>query len=254
MGNIRAAPTHEQSFWRSLCNVGSQEVISMQSRRRGPIGLGAVGALTVTLGLAACGTTETRVASPEGPPAPVVVQGSRIEPGTQLTVQIDQPIGKDTAIGQPYTGRVVQAIVDEAGDPIVPVGSQVQGRVAAIQRAKGKQPAAVDLTVETLQVRGVVHPIDGRIVATDIEASSHGVNGLHVAAGTAGGALLGGILGGWTGAVVGGIAGAITGTAVSLGLSGHEAKLPAGTALVIELKRPIAVAALRGPRAAQRGP
>ncbi len=208
----------------------------------------------LALGVTACAHQGTVVQSPAGAPPPVVVTGSRIPPGTQLVAQLDQPIGKDTRPGTMFTAHVAQPVLDAAGAPIIPDGSVVMGRVADVKSGGRNRPAEVDLVVDRLLVRGVEHPLDARIVATDVEAPKHGIKGSYVGIGAGGGGVLGAIIGGWQGAVIGGIAGAVAGTAVSLGLSGREANLPQGTALAIRLERPIPVAALRGPRPAMRTP
>jgi hypothetical protein len=199
----------------------------------------------------ACASHETVVASP-AQAEPIVVTGSHIQSGTRVPTRLDQAIGKDTPRGQTFTAKVMDPIVDENGEAIIPAQSVVMGRVGDVKAGSGSKPAEVDLVIQSVLVRGVEHPIDARIVATNVEGGKPGVKGSHVAIGAGGGGLLGGILGGWQGAVIGGVTGALAGTAISLGVSGKEAKLPAGTVLVVELQRPISVASLRGPRPAMR--
>jgi len=206
-------------------------------------------AVLAALVLGACAESTTRVQSPPSEVGPQVVHGNRVPSGTNVLVQLDQPIGKDTKPGQVFTTHTVQPVVDSRGVPIIPENSMISGRVADVKSGSGDRPAEVDLVIERIAANGVDLPVDARIVAADVEASKHGVKGSHVAIGAGGGSVLGGILGGWRGAVIGGIAGAATGTAVSLGLSEREAQLPAGTVLTVQLTRSIPVAALRGSRA-----
>jgi hypothetical protein len=207
---------------------------------------------SLVLGLGACATEkQTQVSSP---PAgqPQVVYGDNVGAGTRLTVALDQPIDKNTKPGQTFTARVVEPVVDPNGLPIIGTDSVVMGVVGDVKSGSHDRPAEVDLVVNRLLVAGVQHPLDARIVATDVSGGKPSVKGAHVGVGAAGGGIVGGIIGGWQGAVIGGLAGAATGAAVSLGVSGREASLPVGTTLLVQLDRSIPVAAIRGPRPAAR--
>jgi hypothetical protein len=205
------------------------------------------------VGLAACakGTQVNAPAVGGGPTAaenPTVVQGNTITSGTRLIVQTDQPLGSDNAhVGQSYTAHVVHPVVDGSGQTIIPAGSEIVGRVAELRMGGLNSPAAINLTVDKLQVRGSEHPISAHIAATDVNASHRGVDLTYLLGGGVGGGELGAILGGTTGAPAGTASGAGAGTLISLGTTGREARLPAGTALAVQLDQPLAVRPLLPP-------
>lgn len=205
-------------------------------------------AALAAIGLCAgCSAPEAQVRSPGAATyGPVIVAGRSVPIGTRLIAVLDQPIGTEISVeGQRYTATVVTPILDAEGEPILPEGSVLTGRVAALRRGAGGAPAQVVLTVDTVLVEGVEHPLDAQILAADVQASRRDVRAEPVLGGAVGGALLGGIVGGGRGALLGGSVGAGMGTMFSLGTAETEARMPAGTALSIELTRPIPVYALR---------
>jgi outer membrane lipoprotein SlyB len=119
--------------------------------------------------------------------------------------------------------------------------------VAELRKGGVNSPAAINLAVDKLRVRGSEHPVAAHIAATDVQASNRGINLTYLLGGGLGGGVLGAILGGTGGALVGTAVGAGAGTLVSLGTTGREAKLPAGTALAVQLDQPLPIASLRSP-------
>jgi len=190
--------------------------------------------------------------APPGPPAqvaPTVIPGDTIPPGTRLFVGLDQPIGAGLSQpGQAYSATVVSPLVDTYGNVIVPAGAQVIGRIEQIAPAANNLPGAVALTVDALRVGGLDQPIQANIVGTDVQAPQRGIRPEWVLGGAGGGAVLGALLGGDVGAaILGGALGAGAGALISLGVSGSQAQLPAGTALAVQLTAPLSVAALHAP-------
>jgi hypothetical protein len=209
--------------------------------------------------VAGCATSQSPYAGPPNPPpggeiGPLVVSGDTIAPGTRLIAQLVQPIGTDVSQpGQSFSASVVEAVVDPSGVEVVPYGAQLWGRVADLRSGGNGEPASVALTIDALRVRGIDHPVRAHIVGADVEASRRGVKASHVLGGALGGAVLGAILGGGRGALVGGAVGAGAGTLISLGTARTEARLPAGTAIALELETPLSVAALRSGRRTTMG-
>jgi len=126
------------------------------------------------VGGAACATSEpktvaTNVRSLPTSPSPVIA-GNEIPSGTKLFVQLEQPIDKSTQPGQRYTARVAQDVLDESGRALIPIGSELLGYVVSVTPGTDKQPAVVGLNVDSLLVRGVMHPIDGRVAAATFQA------------------------------------------------------------------------------------
>jgi hypothetical protein len=193
-------------------------------------------------------STTVRPAAPQNAASPQVVSGDTIQQGTRILAQLDAPIGvKHAQAGQPFTATVVQPVVDAEGIPIIPVGSRVTGHIESVANGTISEPGDVSLAIDSLEIANQEHPLAASIVATDVEAPSHGVNPNYVVAGGAGGAVLGAVLGrGLGGALVGGALGAGAGTLISMGNERSNQVLPQGTALAIQLDQPIPVVALRG--------
>ena len=197
------------------------------------------------------GERQVTVATPPGTQggavAPVVIPGDTVQPGTRLFVRLDQPIGAGLSQpGQTYSATVVSPLVDNYGNTILPAGGQVIGRVEQVASPQSGQPAAVALTVDALRVGNVDHPIQANIVGTDVQAPHRGIRPEWIVGGAAGGAVLGAILGGSArSAILGGALGAGAGTLISLGTSGSQTQLPAGTGMAVQLTAPLSVAALR---------
>jgi hypothetical protein len=176
----------------------------------------------------------------------VVVHGTEIAAGTKLVAQLDQPLGSGVSHpGDRYTAHLVQPILDASNHQVVPAGSIVEGHVTELRSGGLNKPAAINLTVDHLRAGSVEAPIAAHIAAADVEAPHKGINLNYLLGGGFGGAVLGAVIGGTTGALLGGALGAGAGTLISLGTTGHEAKLPAGTALAVELDRPVPLSALK---------
>jgi hypothetical protein len=137
----------------------------------------------VVTGAAACASwnkpEQTSIRSLPSTPSPVV-SGDVIPSGTRLFVQLEQPIDKSTQPGQRYTARVAQDILDDSGHALIPIGSELMGYVVSVSKGSDKQPAVVGLNVDSLIVKGVLHPIDGRVAAATLQGS----DAPHLPAGT----------------------------------------------------------------------
>jgi hypothetical protein len=127
----------------------------------------------VVVGAAACATNEpkqTSIRSLPSTPSPVI-SGNEIPSGTKLFVQLEQPIDKATQPGQRFTARVAQDILDDSGHALIPVGSELMGFVVSVFPGSDKQPAVVGLNVDSLIVKGLLHPIDGRVATMTLQGT-----------------------------------------------------------------------------------
>lgn len=176
--------------------------------------------------------------------APVVAYGLSVPRGTRLKVELEQGLGKHSSVGQIYTAKVIQPVVDDGGRPIIPAGSEVVGHVKHVQEAQGDTPARIHLAVDKIEVNGVDHALAGRFVSVEPEAHKEVESGAVHAAGR--GATTGLITGGPPGMVVGGLIGATSGTVISLHRVSGET-LPQGTTLTLEIENSIPIATLRRP-------
>jgi len=198
-------------------------------------------AIAPMLGSMACSSISKSTSGPKV--APVVAHGLSVPSGTRLKVELEQGLGKNSSVGQLYTAKVIQPVVDDRGQPVIPEGSEVVGHVQKVQQASGTTTARIHLTVDKIEVHGVNHALAGRFVSVDPEAHKEVESGAVHAAGR--GATTGLITGGPPGAVIGGLLGATTGSVISLHRVSDET-LPQGTTLTLEIESSIPIAALRG--------
>src|SRR5207247_9903747 len=159
----------------------------------------------------------------------------------------------------PFSGRVTEAVTVD-GKTVIPVGTTVQGRVTKVnepRRIAGKPTIAI--FPETIVLPSGEHymlnaPLidtnlrNGTDVNTEGQFKGAGHDGkdlTEIGFGTGGGMLVGGLIGGGKGLLVGGTIGATATVAHWLGKR-RSAMLPAGTELVMELSRRLALTAASG--------
>jgi len=186
--------------------------------------------------------------------------GSPILPsGTPIHMKLET--GLSTAVnkvGDTFTGRVTSDVQNN-GSVVIPVGSQITGKVTRSkeQRMYKGRPVLELRPEEVILPNGERYQINAVLTATDSESgtsvdSEGQIRGdrldkrdkLEMAAGTGGGALAGGVIarsgkGTLVGAMIGG------GAAVVYWLSKTKsASLTAGTEIVMELARPMSMTAV----------
>jgi hypothetical protein len=161
--------------------------------------------------------------------------------------------------GDPFSGRVTEAVMLE-GKPLIPIGATVQGRVTRVsepRRFAGKP--TISIFPETVVLPNGEHYMlnatlvdtslrDGTDVNSEGQFKGKGYDGkdmTEIGIGTGGGMLAGGLIGGGKGLLIGGAVGATATVAHWLGKR-NSAMLPAGTELVMELSRPLAMTAATG--------
>ena len=161
--------------------------------------------------------------------------------------------------GDPFSGRVTEAVMLE-GKPLIPIGATVQGRVTRVsepRRIAGKP--TISIFPETVVLPNGEHYMlnatlvdtslrDGTDVNSEGQFKGKGYDGkdmTEIGIGTGGGMLAGGLIGGGKGLLIGGAVGATATVAHWLGKR-NSAMLPAGTELVMELSRPLAMTAATG--------
>lgn len=173
--------------------------------------------------------------------------------GTSLKMKLETTLATfSNHAGDPFQARVMEPVVVN-GQSVIPVGTTVQGRVTKTsepRRIAGKPtialfPEAIVLPngerymlnatlVDTNRGRGTDVNTEGQFKG----AGRDGKDLTEIGMGTGGGMLIGGLAGGGQGLLIGGAIGA--GATVTHWLSKHRsATLPAGTALWMELSRPM---------------
>src|SRR2546428_10195411 len=177
--------------------------------------------------------------------------------GTALKVKLENNLTTfSNKAGDPFSGRVTEAVVID-GKTVIPIGTTVQGRITKItepRRIAGKP--TIGIFPETVVLpNGERYMLNATLVDTSLRAGTDvneegqfkgaghdGKDITEIGMGTGGAMLVGGLIGGGQGMLIGGALGAPA--TVAHWLSKHRsAMLPAGTELVMELSRPMALTA-----------
>ena len=164
-------------------------------------------------------------------PAPVTIPA-----GTSLAVRVDQAISARTArAGDPFTGEMVNPIMDSQGNALIPQRTRVSGVVdAAHQGGRFKGASVLELRLTSMELNGQRVPLRTR----DLTQARKG-KGKRTAAMIGGGSglgmLIGGLAGGGRGLLIGGLAGAGAGTAGAAFTGNKNLVIPAETVVHFKL-------------------
>jgi hypothetical protein len=199
---------------------------------------------------------ETKTAEPaasaaapsEAPPAPKApsFREVTVPEGTRLPIVLETTVGSDISrVEEPVHARLARD-VKVHGDTVLPEGSRISGIVTEATRSgKVKGLAHVAVRFSALVPQGSdAADTRYRIETASIErtaASTKKKDAMEIGGGGAGGALIGALVGGKKGALIGTAVGGGAGTAVVLSTRGKEVRLAKGTALTLELARPLTV-------------
>lgn len=175
--------------------------------------------------------------------------------GTAMKVKLEKTLSTSSnQSGDPFSGRVTEAVVLD-GKTVIPIGATVQGRVTKVnepRRISGKP--TIGIFPETVVLpNGERYMLNAALVDTSLghgtdvndegqfKGTGHdGKDLTEIGFGTGGGMLVGGLIGGGKGLLIGGTIGATATVAHWLGKH-RSAEIPAGTELVLELSRPLAM-------------
>jgi hypothetical protein len=180
--------------------------------------------------------------------------------GTSVKVKLENALTTfSSKSGDPFSARVTEAVMLD-GKPVIPIGATVQGRVTKAsepRRIAGKPTLAIFPETVVLP-NGEHYMLNATLVDTSVrngtdvndegQFKGKGYDGkdmTEIGMGTGGGMLVGGLIGGGKGVLIGGAVGATATVAHWLGKK-NSATLPAGTELVMELSRPLAMTAATG--------
>ncbi len=176
--------------------------------------------------------------------------------GTSMKVKLETALTTSSKTGDPFSGRVTEAVLLD-GKPVIPIGATVEGRVVKAsepRRIQGKPTIAI-FPESVVLPSGEHCVLNATLVDTSVrngtdvndegQFKGKGYDGkdlTQIGIGTGGGMLVGGLIGGGKGVLIGGAVGATATVAHWLGKK-NSATLPAGTELVMELSRPLAMTA-----------
>jgi hypothetical protein len=151
-----------------------------------------------------------------------------IAAGTNLTIRINQHISVKTShAGDRFSGEVVDPVVSDNNQVVIPKGSPVSGVVVAShRRGHFKGSSILELRLTYLTLNGTRYALD----TSDLTQTKKGKgkrSAAFIGGGTGLGMLVGGVATGGVGLLVGGLVGAGGGTALG-GLTGNrDIEIPA---------------------------
>ncbi len=180
--------------------------------------------------------------------------------GTSMKVKLENTLATfSSKSGDPFSARVTEAVMLD-GKPVIPIGATVQGRITKSsepRRIAGK-PTITIFPENVILPNGEHYMLNAVLVDTSVrngtdvndegEFKGKGHDGkdmTEIGMCTGGGMLVGGLIGGGKGVLIGGAVGATATVAHWLGKK-NSTMLPAGTELVMELSRPLAMTATTG--------
>jgi hypothetical protein len=180
--------------------------------------------------------------------------------GTAINMKLETTLATfSSKAGDPFSARVTQAVVMD-GKTVIPIGTTVEGRVMKAtepRRVAGKPTIAI-FPESLVLPNGDKFMLNASLVdtnarhGTDVNtegqfkgAGHDGKDLTEIGLGTGGGMLIGGLADGGKGLLIGGAVGATVTVAHWLGKH-RSAMLPAGTELVMELNRPMALTVASG--------
>jgi hypothetical protein len=176
--------------------------------------------------------------APVPPPPP---QKVTIPAGTQLTVRLNEPLDSErNQVGDQFHASLGAPIVLD-DQTVIPIGTDVTGRVAAVQSA-GRFAGSSLLTLEltSLAVNGKTYNVQTNQWSR--QGKGEGKNtAVKAGGGAALGAIIGGLASGGRGAAIGAAAGGAAGTGVAATKKGEQIKLGPESSLNFQLTNALTV-------------
>ena len=162
-----------------------------------------------------------------------------IPAGTTLRLELTSAVASDSSKVEDAVRAELRQPLSIDGREVVPVGTDVVGRVTAVQRAgRVKGRARVAFRFDTMRVEGDNYEINTAGIARQAEATK-GEDATKIAVGAGAGAAIGALLGGGDGAAKGAAIGGAGGTGVVLATRGREVRLGPGVSINTRLTSPL---------------
>ena len=180
------------------------------------------------------------VQAPPPPPQPTY-RNVTVASGSTIPVRMTQTLDSATTeAGTPFSGVVASDILVD-GIVAIPAGSNVSGRVDAVQEAAHfKGSSMLTVSINTVTRRG--ERVEVSAEPYTVTGKGRGVNTAEKAAGGAAvGAILGGIFGGGKGAAIGAAAGGGVGAGSQAVTRGQQVQIMSESVVRFHLNSPIAV-------------
>ena len=170
----------------------------------------------------------------------------RLPAGTRIMVRLDVELSsKVSSINDTFKVFVAKPVKNRE-TIVLPAGTEIEGRVTGVSRAKsGGKNGKLDIVFEWLRLsKDAKREIDGVLITPVRVESASTMNALSLIGGTATGALIGGVAMSGKGALIGAGLGAATGTGVLLFRKGKEMRISKDVEFEIELKREVVLPVL----------
>jgi hypothetical protein len=164
----------------------------------------------------------------------------RLPVGTRIVLKLDVDLSSGvSSVDDTFLATIAKPVVVRDAT-VLPVGTLIEGRVAAVERAAGGgQSGSLDIVFETLKLPGEIRRIEGFMVTPPVERPSRTVAFLSVIGGLAAGAALGSATRTSNGALIGGAVGAAAGTGIALAHKGRDVRIKKDQEFEIELKKEV---------------
>jgi hypothetical protein len=182
---------------------------------------------------------------PAPPPIPpVVLDRSMLPRGAVLQASVDQTLATDRSkVGERFLATLHTPIVDRNGKVLLPDKSKLVMSVDKIEKGRGARAAKLEIAPAAVQVAcpggTLERPITAHTVEVPLEAAPDEPDRDRARRGAIGGAIFGGMLLWVPGVAIGYGIGGGGGMAESLAERVVNAQLIAGTAIKVEVERPL---------------
>jgi hypothetical protein len=161
--------------------------------------------------------------------------------GTTLRLELTSSVASESSKVEDLVSAELRQPITIDGREVVPAGTDVTGRVTAVERSgRVKGRARVAFRFDSMSVAGDEYEIDTATIARQAEATK-GEDATKIGVGAAAGAAIGGLLGGGDGAAKGAAIGGAGGTGVVLATRGREVRLGPGASVNARLTSPLVV-------------
>lgn len=184
-------------------------------------------------------------------PAPATDPGPQyrdmtVPGGSTMAVTLNQELSTRTSqVGDLFTTTVASPVMVD-GQVAIPAGSQIRGRVTAVQKSgKPGEAAVLKVAFDEVTVDGDTYPVAltvAEATPTSKSRSSTGEKAGKIGIGALAGAVIGQVIGGDTkSTVIGAAVGAAAGSAIVLGSGDSDAVLAEGSPMTLTVDEPLTV-------------
>lgn len=169
----------------------------------------------------------------------------RLPVGTRIYVKLDAEINSTVSSVNDTFIAMVSRPVKIRGAVMVPEGTKIEGRVAAVTTAgPAGREGALDVVFETLKISNEMRRLDGVKVLPMTARSNRTFNLLSILGGAVIGTVIGTASNSKGGILVGTAVGAGAGTGVALLRKGNDVRIKKGEEFEIELKKEVVLPVL----------